>query len=82
MKISKEQIEDWIEHPVTEEIRKLCEIEFKEIQEVTATDCIFRGEPQKTQENLIELEAREAVWELWIALLGGDWSYFEVDDDE
>lgn len=80
--ISSKQIQDWSENPVTIEILALCEQELAEIQETTVTQCIFRGEPQKTQENLVELEAREAVWESWVALLSGDWSYFEEDEDE
>ncbi len=80
---SNQQIEDWIDNPVTISLRELFEKEFADIQGTAATDCLFRGEPQKTQENLVELEARESVWELLVALLGGDWSYFiEEEEDE
>ena len=80
--IDRQQIEDWQENPVTEALRDLVNGEFKEIQEATVTSCLFRGDPQKTQENLIELEARESIWELWDALLSGDWTYFEEGEDE
>ncbi len=82
MKISKEQISDWAENPVTLQILELCKQELEEIQRTSVIDCMLRGEPQKTQENLVELEARENIWGSWVALLSGDWSYFEEEQDE
>lgn len=79
---SLQQVEDWVESPVTEAILELCKKEVEEIRGRSATDCLFYGEPQKTQENLIGLEAREAVFANWVAILSGDLSYFEEDDEQ
>ena len=80
--VNQEMIADWSESPVTLKLLESCEQELAEIQETTVVDCLVRGEPQKTQENIVELDAREVVWASWVALLSGDWSYFEEDEDE
>ena len=80
--VTAEQIRDWTENPVTIELRKLVQEEIEGIQETTVTDCFFPGEPQKTQENLIELEARLSAWVLMDELLDGDWSYLEQEEIE
>lgn len=80
--INKQQIEDWTENPVTIELRKLVEGDLEEIRDTGATDCIFRGDPQRTQENLIDLVARELDLVFFIDLLSGEWSYFEEEEDE
>ena len=80
--ITPKQIEDWSESPVTEALLEKCKEELEDIRTTTVTDCLLRGEPQKTQENIIELEARENVWASWVALLEGDWAYFEEDEEE
>jgi hypothetical protein len=43
------------------------------------TNCLIRGEPQLTQENLIESATQELEWTLFIDLLSGDWSELEID---
>jgi len=80
-KISKEQITDWTENPVTLAIIELCEKELDDIKDTPMTECFVPGDPTRTQENLIELEARERVWGQWVAFLQGDWSYFEEDEE-
>jgi hypothetical protein len=80
--INKQQIEDWTENPVTIELRKLVEGDLEEIRDTEATDCIFRGDPQRTQENLVDLVARELDLVFFIDLLSGEWSYFEEEEDE
>lgn len=82
MDLEKNQIEEWAENPVTIELCKLAKEEFEKIQNKPVTDCLFVGEPVKTHENIVELEARERVWSDWIAFLEGDWDYFSEDDDD
>lgn len=77
-----EQLEDWAEGPVTVALLGLCEKELQLIRDTSATDCLFYGDPQKTQENLVNLETRENVWASWVAVLSGDWSYFEEEENE
>ncbi len=79
---SRQQIEDWQENPVTEALLELCREELKATEQTARIDCFVPGEPQKTQENFIEQEARERIWESWVAVLSGDWSYFEIEEEE
>jgi len=81
-RVSKEQILDWIENPVTECLAGLLKEELQSIQDTPITDTLVYGEPIKTHENLVELEARESAWGDLAAFLGGDWSYFEEEEDE
>jgi hypothetical protein len=46
------------------------------------SDNLIRGEPQLTQENLIENATQEHEWGLFIDLLEGDWEDLELDDEE
>lgn len=82
MRISKQQIEEWAENPVTLELLRNIQEETKEIVGTAITDCVFPGEPNKTHENLIELEARGRTFALLGELLEGDWSYFEEPEEE
>jgi hypothetical protein len=72
MKVSDKQRKDWTENPVTIALRNLCKIEFNGIVMARPSDNLIRGEPQLTQENLIE----------FIDLLEGDWEDLELDDEE
>ena len=86
MRISQKQILEWSENPVTIRLKEEAEKEITEIQQMPITDCLYLSEPQKTQENLIELEARMTAWMRWVEFLDGDWTYFEdyfeEDEDE
>ena len=81
-KVTKEMITDWAEGPVTIELLEHCNRELEDIQQTSFIDCYVAGEPVRTQENIVELEARERVWTTLVYLLGGDWSYFEEDEYE
>ena len=77
MKVSKQQRTEWTENPVTTELRKLSETELKKILETPILDCLCHGEPDKTHESVVNLEARGFAWLTLIDALQGDWSYFE-----
>ena len=81
-KVKQKQIVDWAEGPVTIELLARCENELNDIQQTSVIDCYVAGEPVKTQENVVELEARERMWTTLTYLLAGDWSYFEEDEEE
>ena len=80
--VSKEQIQEWIEHPITERLAELVGKELTEIRDTPVTEALCYGRPELSHENLLNLQAREMVWEDLTALLSGDWSYFEEDEDE
>jgi len=81
-RVSQEQIQDWTENPVTEALAALLVEELESIQNTPIVDTLFYGEPIKTHENLVNLQARAVAWSDLVDLLGGDWSYFEEDEDE
>ena len=45
-------------------------------------DCLVNGEPSKSHENLVELDARAHAFATLQLALEGDWDYFEDFEDE
>jgi len=82
MKVSKEKISEWKENPVTLALKALVEDELAESKELSPSDCITRGDPQKTQENLVEIAAKELELQAFVDFLDGDWSELVEDEDE
>lgn len=82
MQIKKEQISEWKENPVTEELKKLIQNEIEAIESTPITNTLVYGEPTKTHENLVELEARSSAYSFIADLLDGDWSYFMEEENE
>jgi hypothetical protein len=80
--ISKKQRTEWTENPVTLALKALCEEEFKAIRNAPISDNLVRGEPELTQENLIENACRELEWAIFLDFLEGDWSELELEDDD
>jgi len=82
--ISKEQIAEWAENQTTLELKKLAQKQLTSILNTPPLDCIAYGEPNKTHENVVELETRARAWLDLVTALNGDWSYFEEigEDDE
>ncbi len=78
--ISKDQITDWTENPVTLALKELCEVEFKKIQNAPLSEALIRGQPQITQENLVENALKEHEWGRFIDALEGDWTDLEIED--
>jgi len=81
-RVSKEQIQEWTENPVTEALFKHCQDEVDAIKETPVDACLIPGEAQKTQDNLVTLNTRRHDWELFQDLLEGDWEYFVESDRE
>ena len=80
--MKKERIVEWVNDPVTRYLLKLFEQEFDDICSVEAVDCFVPGQPQKTQENLIELEARQRCWGEMVSFLKGEWDDLAEESDE
>ena len=80
--VNQEMITDWTENPVTLKLLESCEQELADVRDTTVIECFISGKPQATQENLVRLDEREGFWASWVALLSGDWSYFEEEEDE
>ena len=79
--INQKLIVEWTESAVTRELAEKARKELERLQSIPMIDVFIPGEPQKTQENMVELEAKVGVWEEWVAFLEGNWSYFEGYDD-
>ncbi len=74
-RVSKEQIQEWVDNPVTLALKFLCMRELSNARDADAVDCLYAGEPQKTQENLLEQITKEREWVVFLDLLLGDWKY-------
>ena len=83
MKVSKKQILEWTENPVTIKLRDLVNNEIKEIAETPSADCLHYGDPNRTQEELVKQDVLAFVFVLMHEALDGDWDYFqEIEDEE
>lgn len=80
-KVSKEMIQEWVDNPVTKTLRSLSEKELEEIRGADLSLNLIRGEPQKTQENLVENVTQQLEWETFVDLLSGDWTVMEEDNE-
>ena len=80
--ISREQIAEWAENPITIKLKELTEAELNLIMGAPLSNNLMRGQPQLTQEILVENATRELEWAEFAAMLGGDWSGFEEFADE
>ena len=80
-KVSSEQIQEWVDNPVTKTLRSLSEKELEEIRGADLSLNLIRGEPQKTQENLVENVTQQLEWETFVDLLSGDWTVMEEDNE-
>ena len=74
-RVSKQQIKEWTDNPVTIALKWLCMRELNNTRSVTAGDCLLRGDPQKTQEQLIEQATKENEWAAFLNLVNGYWKY-------
>jgi len=60
----------------------LCNKEWWRIINAPLSDALVRGEPQLTQENLVENALKYHEWGKFLDMLEGDWSDLELDDEE
>jgi len=81
-RVSVELIAEWTESKVNEELLLLINRELEYIRNSPISDNLIRGNPQLTQENLVENTARELEWETFKEIISGDWSSLETEDEE
>ena len=79
-RVTKQQIDEWTENPVTVALKELYRKDLTKILESPDTDCLIRGNPQASQENLIDQAAREVEIINVIDTLEGGWAKLEIDD--
>ncbi len=81
LQVSEAQVLEWTENPVTIALAELCKNELELTEQTPINDNLVYGDPQKTHENLIDLDTRITCWGDWAAFLRGDWSSLEEDDE-
>lgn len=69
--ISRQQIKEWIDNPVTKTLLQLCDTEYQNVLNVPVADCLCRGDPQRTQEQVLENATKLLEWEKFGTLLAG-----------
>ena len=80
--LTQEQIQEWVDSPVTETLKKEVASYIEELNVGKGPNCYVPYEPQKTQDNLSTLIGQIGAWEIVVAVLDGDWSIFEEEEDE
>jgi hypothetical protein len=80
--VSDKQAMEWTENPVTLKVLGLIKGELERIRSTPTADCWVAGEPDRTHENIVNLQARQTVWEDMEAILSGDLDYFEEIENE
>ena len=75
-RISQDQLTEWVDNPVTVALWWLYERELNDTRSITEIDCLFRGNPQKTQERLIERAAKEDELIVIQSVLKGEWKKY------
>jgi hypothetical protein len=81
-RINEKQREEWTENPVTIELLRLVNKELIEIVSTPTASCLSYGDPYKSHEELVRLDARAHTFATIQLALEGDWGYFEELEDE
>ena len=81
-RVSKDQVKEWIDNPVTVAVWTLCGWESEVIEKRPAIDAICPGNPQITQEQLIDLATRQKDWAAFTNILRGRLQDELIHDDE
>ena len=80
-RVSKQQIMEWIENPVTIAFRQMCEVERDESMGQRGWACYKPFDPSKTQELLASLNGYVDAWDYAIDALKGE-GLWELDDEK
>jgi len=75
---SQEVIDEWVDSPVTEYLRYLVD---EEIEFYDGRPLFFPGDPQKTQETLLETLSTVTALQRVQEALKGDFSEFSSEDE-
>jgi hypothetical protein len=81
-KVTRKQIEEWIENPVTLAFKYVAEMERDEFVAAKGLRAFCPFDAQRTQEILANLNGATDTWDEVIAALEGDGLMDEREDDE
>jgi len=79
--VTREQVLEWIENPVTLVFKKVAELELSETIEAQGLKSFMPFEPQRTQELLAGLNGADEVWSMIVEALEGE-GIMEEEDEE
>ena len=85
LEVSLQELNRWREEPVTRVITQYFVDLFLETEDTHITDCLVAGEPDKTHENVVELEARERILSELVDFLTGNTikeEFLKEEEDE
>ncbi len=79
--LTKEQIEDWLEHSVTKFLKVYFEEAHNTWESKPGGECFFEGEMEKTYVNLLDRQVREEVYAELLEVFDGDMDDLMEDED-
>ena len=82
LKVSKEQLTEWTENPVTLNLLSLIEAQRESIDNTPIHDAYERGRPEVTQENMVALVTMALDYGDFADFLRGNWDILMEDEDE
>lgn len=80
--MKRQQIEEWLENPVTLEVKALVEKEIEDIESGRGADSYVPFEPNKTQELLAGINGGLVAWYELLETLEGKGLLEEEDDGD
>jgi len=80
--ISRNQVEDWLESPVTEMLLDYAINERDVIAEGRGLNAYVANDPQRTQENMIAADAAWTTWNEIVEVLEEGEELFQEQEDE
>jgi len=77
--LTKEQIDEWLEDPITQAVKKYLEERLEEYSNETAIDCLDIHDSEKTFRRLLDANARVEAFSSLLGLFQNDLE--EIQDE-
>jgi len=81
IQVTRKQVEEWVENPVTLAFKYVAEIERDEVLAARGLDAFHPFQAERTQEILAGLNGSVDAWDQVIAALEGEGLMSEEEDD-
>lgn len=81
IRITRDQLLEWIENPVTQHLKEVASSYTEDLREVRGPNIYVPYEPQKTQENCAQLVGQETAWNEVLEALEGNWLIFSEGEE-
>ena len=78
--VSKQQITEWLENPVTVAFKKTCQLKLDGVIDCGGLNAYHLNDADRTQETLATLTGEGSVWQLIIETLDGE-GLWELDEE-